>query len=66
MAEWTASPFFGVALSILAFCGFAALCALSHPAVGRLPGGIYFPCLGAAFLTAFFLTYFIIRHRRGE
>ena len=56
----------GILISALVLTAFAALCVLSHPAVDRLPRSIYFPCLGAAFLTAFFLTYFIIRHRRGE
>lgn len=56
----------GILVSALALTAFTALCVLSHPAVDRLPRSIYFPCLGAAFLTVFFLTYFVIRHRRGE
>ena len=59
------TPFY-LLLSILAFCGFAALCALSHPAVGRLPGGIYFPCLAAAFAAASCAAWLFVRHRRGE
>lgn len=56
----------GILVSGLVLAGFAALCVLSHPAVGRLPQAIYFPCLGAAFLSVFFLVYFIMRQRRGE
>ncbi len=42
------------------------LCILSHPACGQLPGAIYFPCLGMAFLAFGAMLYFLIRHRRGE
>lgn len=42
------------------------LCVLSHPAVGQLPRELYFPCLGAAFLAAFPLGYFVVRWRRSE
>lgn len=46
--------------------GFGILCVLSHPAFGKLPQGIYFPCLGAAFVAFYFFVYFLIRIRRGE
>ena len=53
-------------LSALALMGLAALCVLSHPAVGKLPRGIYFPCLGAAALAGCVLLWLAIRQRRGE
>ena len=43
-----------------------ALCLLSHPALGKLPQVIYFPCLGATFLAFFFLAYFTLRLHRGN
>ena len=55
-----------ILLSALACAGFSALCVLSHPALARLPREIYFPCLGAAFLSLGCLVYFVIRQRRGE
>ena len=55
-----------ILLSALACAGFSALCVLSHPALARLPQEIYFPCLGAAFLSLGCLVYFVIRQRRGE
>ena len=53
-------------ISALALAGFIALCVMSHPEVGRLPQGIYLPCLGAAFIAFFFVVYFVLRLRRGE
>ena len=53
-------------ICVLVFAGFAALCVLSHPAVARLPEGIYFPCLAAAFAALFGAVYFGILLRRGE
>ena len=53
-------------LSALACAGFAAVCAWSHPAVGRLPSGVYFPCLGAAFAAFCAAVYFAVRRHRGE
>lgn len=53
-------------ISTLTLAGLIALCVLSHPEVGQLPQGIYFPCLGAAFVAVFFVVYFVIRLRRGE
>ena len=53
-------------LSALACAGFAAVCALSHPAVGRLPSGVYFPCLGAAFAAFCAAVTFAVRRHRGE
>lgn len=55
-----------IALSggVLAVLG--VLCVLSHPAVGRLPAGMYFPCLGAALAAVFALVYFCVRQSRGE
>ena len=56
----------GILVSALALAACAALCVLSHPAVGRLPQAAYFPCLGAAFLAVFPLAYCLLRRRRGE
>lgn len=53
-------------LSAAALAGLIALCVLSHPAQGKLPQAIYFPCLGAAVVAVFFVLYFIILRRRGE
>ncbi len=58
-------PFY-IVLSGLAFAACVFLCVLSHPYVGRLPGEIYFPCMGAALIAFYFLLYFMIRQRRGE
>ena len=44
----------------------ATLCIFSHPAVGHLPQGIYFPCLGLAFVLLVGCTYFVVKYRRGE
>ena len=59
------TPLF-ILISVLVLAAFLVLCTLSHPALGVLPQSIYFPCLGAAFLTLFLVAYFIIRQRRGE
>lgn len=56
----------GIAISALALAGFAALCTGSHPALGRLPQEIYFPCLAAAFAAFASLVVFLVRRRRGE
>ena len=56
----------GILLSLLACAGLAAVCVLSHPAVGRLPQAVYFPCLGAAFAALVVLVYFAVRQYRGE
>ncbi len=58
-------PFF-IFLWAIVFAGFVVLCVLSHPAIARLPQGIYFPCLVAAFAVFFILVYLIILQRRGE
>lgn len=55
-----------IALSGIALACLGVLCVLSHPAVGRLPAGMYFPCLGAAFAAVFALVYFCVRQSRGE
>lgn len=55
-----------IILSGIIFTGCVILCVLSHPAFSKLPGEIYFPCLGASFVMLFPLLYFIIRQRRGE
>lgn len=57
---------FRILASALALLLFAALCVLSHPALGLLPQAIYFPCLGAAFLSLYALVWFILRQRLGE
>ena len=55
-----------IVLSGILFAGCVILCVLSHPAFSKLPGEMYFPCLGASFVMLFPLLYFIIRQRRGE
>ena len=57
---------FRILVSALLLAACAALCVLSHPAVGTLPQAVYFPCLGAAFVAFCFLVFFLIRLRRGE
>lgn len=58
-------PFY-ILLSALFCGGFVVLCVLSHPAVAKLSQNLYFPCLGAAFLSLGCLVYFAIRQHRGE
>ena len=58
-------PFY-LLLSVLACCGFGTLCVLSHPYVARLPQGIYFPCLAAAFGALCCVVWFAVRQHRGE
>lgn len=55
-----------IILSTVVLILFVILCVCSHPAIALLPAGIYFPCLGAAFLTVFFLVWFAVRQHRGE
>ena len=55
-----------ILLSGAAFIFCVILCILSHPAVARMSGEIYFPCMGASMVTFCFLLYFIIRQHRGE
>lgn len=55
-----------IAISLLALIGMVTLCALSHPAVAKLPENIYFPCLGLTYVPVCFLLYYIIKMRRGE
>lgn len=55
-----------ILMSGLAFAACVTLCVLSHPAVARIPGEIYFPCMGASLIALWFLIYFIIRQHRGE
>lgn len=38
----------------------------SHPALGRLPQNIYFPCLAVALAGAVMLAYWIVKRHRGE
>ena len=57
---------FRILVSALACAGFAALCALSHPAVALLPGLWYYPCLAAGFAALCGLVWFALRQRRGE
>lgn len=52
--------------SLLGLVACVALCILSHPAVGRLPQKIYFPCLGLCLLALFCFLYALIKRRRGE
>lgn len=53
-------------VSFLCFVACTGICVMSHPFVGKLPQEVYFPCLGADFLSVFFVVYFGIRYRRGE
>lgn len=55
-----------ILLSGLSLAACVSLCVLSHPAVAKLPGEIYFPCMGASLIAFYFLLYFMIRQRRGE
>lgn len=55
-----------IILSTAVLIVFIILCVCSHPATALLPTGIYFPCLGAAFIAVFFLVCFAIRQHRGE
>lgn len=55
-----------ILLSTACLAAFTALCVLSHPAVSRLPQGLYFPCLLGAFVAVCFLAWFAVRQRRGE
>ena len=54
------------AVSGLVLAGFTLLCIFSHPAVGRLPEGIYFPSLGGGFIAFCVLVYALTKHYRGE
>lgn len=55
-----------IILSAIILILFAVLCICSHPAIALLPAGIYFPCLGAAFLSLFLLVWSAVRQHRGE
>lgn len=55
-----------ILLSGLVFAACVTMCVLSHPAVARMSGEIYFPCMGASLVALYFLLYFIVRQRRGE
>lgn len=61
-----ARPLWPVCISGAALAGAAALCVLSHPAVGRLPQAVYFPSLGAVLAAVWLFGYFLLRRRRGE
>ena len=54
----------GISSAVLVCC--AALCVLSHPAVGLLAASCYFPGLGAAFAAFCCLAWFLVRQQRGE
>lgn len=56
----------GMVLCFGVLAGCIALCAMSHPAIGRLPEAIYFPCMGAAVCCFAGGLYFAIRQHRGE
>lgn len=67
MLEYTQSPnTLGILVSGVILAGFSALCVLSHPAQGKLPQEIYYPCLLAAFVAFCALVAFLIRRSRGE
>ena len=55
-----------IILSTIILILFVVLCICSHPAIALLPAGIYFPCLGAAFLSLFLLVWSAVRQHRGE
>lgn len=55
-----------ILLTGLAFSACVSLCVLSHPAVAKLSGEIYFPCLGASAAAFSLLLYFLLRQHRGE
>lgn len=55
-----------IILSSVILVLFVVLCICSHPATALLPAGIYFPCLGAAFLSVCCLVWFAVRQHRGE
>ena len=70
---WSGSPelrenhtLHGLLLSVLAVGIAGVLCVLSHPAVGQLPVGIYYPCLAAAFGAVCGAVWFGVRQHRGE
>lgn len=49
---------------VLALGGCATLCVLSCPAVGRLPGSLFLPCLGLGAAALAILLYTVLRGRR--
>ena len=51
--------------TILALAVLGTVCVLSHPALGRLPQSLYFPCLAAAFAAAVVLVSLVVLRRRG-
>lgn len=55
-----------ILLSGLALAACVSLCVLSHPWVARLPGELYFPCMGASVASFGGLFYFLLRQHRGE
>lgn len=56
----------GIVLSAGALAVFVLLCVFSHPAQGRLPESIYYPCLAGAVGAFGVMIYCILRQRRGE
>lgn len=42
------------------------VCVLSHPTLGQLPQGVYFPALALTAVGILFCIYFIVKRRRGE
>ena len=59
------NPFYIVVSAVICI-GFTTLCVLSHPDLAQLPQLLYFPCLGAAFVSLCCLVGFIVRQHRGE
>lgn len=55
-----------ILLSALALAGCVSVCVLSHPAVAKLSGELYFPCMGASAAAFSLLLYFLVRQHRGE
>lgn len=58
--------FYKMLVSLAILLVMVGVCVLSHPAVGKLPQALYFPCLGLSLIPLFALVYYGIKHRRGE
>ena len=52
--------------SLIVCMTFVVLCTLSHPYIGRLSQGVYYPCMGLAYIAFISTFYFAVKYRRGE